>query len=167
MSESFTSPDRAQSLDDESWQPDKEDGLLETDAEDVLDEGWSAPERDPLAGMDLSQCGQIAGEDLRGRLSRERPDDVGRYPEDLDEDGDPDDVDDEPEPAVGRLVARPDDDDETDMVGEEQDIFADDSGAAGGDLSAEELAVHVVGDSDAAGVTDHDDEWGPVYDEQR
>lgn len=176
MSETFASPDPSQFLDDESWQPDKEDGLLETDAEDVLDEGWSAPERDPLAGMDLSQHGQITGEDLRSRLGREAAGDPERYPDtdadrDTDRDAvgedDPDVVDEEPEEPVGRLVARPDDDDETDTVGEEQDVFADDVGSAGGDLSAEELAMHVVRDDDAAGMTDHEDEWGPVYDERR
>lgn len=166
MSEPFASPDPAQFLDDESWQPDKEDGLLETDAEDVLDEGWVPPETDPLAGIDLSQRGQIAGEDLRGRLAREARD-AERYPEDVDEEDDPDDVDDDPDPTVGRLVALPDDDDLSDLPGEEQDVLAEDAGAAGGDLSAEELAMHVVRDEEAAGVTDHDDDWGPVYDERR
>ncbi|KAE8762913.1 DUF5709 domain-containing protein [Georgenia thermotolerans] len=68
---------------------------------------------------------------------------------------------------VGRLVALPDDDDDTDEVGEWQDVLAEDVGAAGGDLSAEEAAMHLLPHDAAGGLTDHEDEYGPVYDERR
>ena len=169
MSNEFVSPDPGQFLDDESWQPDKEDGLLQTDADDILEEGVSAAEEYPLAGLDLSQRGQVDGEPLLGRLGREEPDDVDGDGDDEYEDAEElggDDLDDDADRMVGRLVALPDDDDSTDLPGETQSILAQDAGVAGGDLSAEEAAMHVVGDDTRGGLTD-DEGYGAVYDERR
>jgi hypothetical protein len=69
--------------------------------------------------------------------------------------------------SVGQLVALPDDDDDTDEVGEWQDVLAEDVGVAGGDLSAEEAAMHLLPHDAAGGLTDHEDDYGPVYDERR
>lgn len=167
MSIPLGTPGRDQFLDDESWQPDKEDGLLQTDTEDVLDDGLTAPVDDPLAGLDLSPRGQVEGEALRDRLAREEPD---RWDEDgeedpaVEEEDDPDLADDEADRPVGRLVALPDDDDDTDEPGEWQDVLAEDVGV--GDLTAEEAAMHLLRDGDG-GLTDAPDPWGPVWDERR
>lgn len=56
---------------DESRQPGEDDMLLGSG--DPLDEGLTAPDEDPLAGLDLSPAGEREGEELDDRLAREEP----------------------------------------------------------------------------------------------
>jgi hypothetical protein len=125
----------SQSVDDET-QLQPEDTLDDRGVDDVLDEGWSPPEREPAHlrhGMTREE--QRAGETLDERLAEEEPD-IDPYADDNDY-GTAD-------PRAGRLVA-PDggfgEDDEKDEVAE--DIGIDGAGA-----SAEEAAVHVIESED-------------------
>lgn len=121
-----------------------EDTLDDRGVPDVLDEGYSPPER-PLAVDDWGTTAreEAEDEDLDDRLARERPDVDA---DDGDGLGDASDTDGElwdaevGEARAGRLVAgveggAPDDDDE---------LFAVDVGVDGAAASAEEAAVHVV-----------------------
>lgn len=120
-----------------------EDTLDDRGVPDVLDEGYSPPER-PLAVDDWGTTAreEAEDEDLDDRLARERPDVDA---DDGDGLGDASDTDGElwdgevGEARAGRLVAgdeggAPDDD----------ELFAVDVGVDGAAASAEEAAVHVV-----------------------
>ncbi|GAA4417777.1 hypothetical protein GCM10023169_06590 [Georgenia halophila] len=147
-----TGPGEDQYVPDESWQPGEDDALLDHPSEDVLDEGVTAPDDDPLAGLDLTEQGQREGEDHDDRLAREEPD-VWEDEPSSDDDSDtspyagpgpsgepaPDGVDDT---AVGRLVSEPDDDEWTDEPGESQDVLAQDVGVDAARFMPEESAMH-------------------------
>ncbi|WP_037906470.1 DUF5709 domain-containing protein [Actinacidiphila yeochonensis] len=125
---------------------DMEDALGEDDYDEVLDKGYSPPEK-PYAidGSGTTAREQREGESLDERLAEEVPDDVGA------EDGGH--VGGEGEPGrqeagderAGRLVApgqgveRP----------VEDDTVAEDAGIDGGAASAEEAAVHRIDDPGA------------------
>jgi Family of unknown function (DUF5709) len=150
------SPGDDQFLSDESHQPGEEDMLLGNPSEDVLDEGLTAPDDDPLASLDLTESGQREGETLDDRLAREEPETWEEQPGDdaspyagpgLSGEAAPDGVSDA---GVGRLVAAPDDDDPTDAVGEEQDVLAEDVGVDGARFMPEEAAMHVTEGQDIA-----------------
>ena len=125
-------------IDSESDLLEPEDTLVDRGVEDVLDEGYSPPEK-PSDFYD-------GHESLEGRLSREVPD------EDTDDEGDgigdASDTDGEPydnevgDARAGRLVA----DDEG--VGADTDsyLYARDIGIDGAAASAEEAAVHAIPD---------------------
>ncbi len=129
-------------------QPDLENALDERDYDDVLDEGYSPPER-PLAVTKpgTTAAEQREGETLDQRLAEEVPD-VG---EDM-EDGIGDLPGGEGEPRdsevgdvrSGRLVA-PDEGAHPDI---EKSLWASDVGIDAGAAGAEEAAVHVVRDDD-------------------
>ncbi|MGZ4506453.1 MAG: DUF5709 domain-containing protein [Blastococcus sp.] len=120
-----------------------EDTLVDTGVRDVLDTGWSPPER-PWAVDDwgTTEAEESAGESLDGRLARELPD-----PADDDGDGlgDASDTDGElrddevGDARAGRLVDGGTED-------SEDELFAQDAGIDGAAASAEEAAVHVIGD---------------------
>lgn len=144
------SPGDDQLLSDESWQPNTEDALLGTD-DDVLDQGLTAPDTDPLASLDLTESGQREGETLDDRLAREEPEVWEEQPSD-----DASDMagtglsGEQPETRaaeLGELAALPDDDDPSDRPGEEQDVLAVEAGSPGA-LSPEERAMHL--DEDVA-----------------
>jgi hypothetical protein len=126
---------------------DLEDALDERDYDDILDEGYSPPEK-PLGAtrFGVTEAEQRDGETLDQRLAEEEPD-VGAQEwgtGDL-QDGDGEPIDSEVGAArSGRLVA-PDEgahgDDETDLI-------ASDIGIDGGAASAEEAAMHLVPDED-------------------
>lgn len=117
--------------------------LDDVGVEDVLDEGYSPPER-PYAVNDWGVTANEAGghESLDGRLRRELPD---LRDGDSDGLGDASDTDGElyddevGTDRAGRLV-------ESD--GASDDYYATDVGLDGGAASAEEAAVHVVADED-------------------
>lgn len=141
----MSSPDSARegsqgeySLDeDDQLQP--EDTLIDRGVEDVLDEGYSPPDR-PL-GLDAygtTDAEQREGESLDQRLAEEVPDVT-------DDEGSPAEFHDYREVGAtrsGRLVA----DDEGSGEDTEKDMVSDDVGIDGGAASAEEAAVHVVED---------------------
>jgi len=124
-----------QSVDDED-QLQSEDTLDGRGLDDVLDEGYSPPDREPAHlrhGMTREE--QREGETLDERLAEEEPD-VDPYADDNDYG--------EADPRAGRLVA-PDE-----GLGEdvEPDEVAEDVGIDGAGASAEEAAVHVVASED-------------------
>ncbi len=139
-------PDTSEQLD--QIQP--EDSLLDRGTDDVLDEGYSPPEKWSSAerfGNTAEE--QLGGESLDERLRQEEPEPDLRYGDEQDgpsldvppEDDFLDDgeVGDE---RAGRLV----DPDEGIGLDEEKDLIGDDVGIDGAGASAEEAAVHVVGD---------------------
>jgi hypothetical protein len=127
---------------------DNDSGLLEPDEslddariEDVLDEGYSPPER-PYAVNDWGFTASEASghESLEGRLAREIPEDDKRGGDDLGDSSDTDGelYDDEVgTERAGRLI---------ETGGDDEDFFAVDVGVDGGAASAEEAAVHLVPD---------------------
>jgi hypothetical protein len=124
-----------------------EDTLDDRGIPEVLDEGYSPPER-PF-GVDeigTTAAEQQAGETLDERLPRERPDIEAAADDGL---GDSTDTDGElidPEAGgmrSGRLVA-PDEG----VRGREDGMVGEDVGIDGGAASAEEAAVHVVSDTE-------------------
>ncbi|KOT87219.1 hypothetical protein ADK86_36685 [Streptomyces sp. NRRL F-5755] len=149
-----------ESMGDEVYQPtasdkqgtsdelDMEDALDEPDYDEMLDQGYSPPEK-PLA---VNQPGttaneQRAGESLDERLAKEQPD-----VEAPDGDGIGDQPDAEGEPVdrqvgderAGRMTGS----DEGDALRLRDDEVGRDVGIDGGAASAEEAAVHIVDDPD-------------------
>lgn len=127
------------SLDDED-QLQMEDTLVDRGVDDVLDEGYSPPER-PL-GLDAhgtTSREQLEGETLDQRLAEEEPEPaLDEEGQDFVEDGEVGNL------RSGRLVAE----DEGVNEDEEADLVARDIGFDGGAASAEEAAVHVVDEGD-------------------
>ncbi|MDF3311477.1 DUF5709 domain-containing protein [Rhodococcus sp. T2V] len=122
---------------DEEDQLQPEDTLVDRGVDDVLDEGYSPPEK-PL-GLDAfgtTAAEQREGETLDQRLAEEEPDPA------FDEDENAEILDDNEvgRQRSGRLLA------EDEGVGEdaEKDLVAFDIGIDGGAASAEEAAVHIV-----------------------
>jgi hypothetical protein len=123
---------------------DLENALDERDYDDILDEGYSPPEK-PLGSTKtgITAAEQREGESLDERLAQEVPD-VGA--DELDEIGDLPSGDGEPvDPQAGamrsgRLVAP----DEGAHEDGEKDLIASDVGIDAGAASAEEAAMHVV-----------------------
>jgi hypothetical protein len=136
--------------------PEEASGVLEPEdtldgppgIRDVLDTGWSPPER-PWAVDDwgTTEAEEAAGESLDGRLARELPDYV---PDEGDGLGDASDTDGEllddevGDVRAGRLV-----DAEDGSPGDtDPELYARDAGIDGAAASAEEAAVHVIRDRD-------------------
>ena len=122
---------------DEEDQLQPEDTLVDRGVDDVLDEGYSPPEK-PL-GLDAfgtTAAEQREGETLDQRLADEEPDPA------FEEDENAEILDDNEvgRQRSGRLLA------EDEGVGEdeEKDLVAFDIGIDGGAASAEEAAVHIV-----------------------
>ncbi|GAA4668219.1 DUF5709 domain-containing protein [Gordonia humi] len=109
---------------DDTDQLQPEDTLIDTEAGDVLDRGYSPPDYAPATHEH---------ETLDARLAEEEPD-VDASPDDRDPDF--------PERATsggaraGRLVASQNESD--------SDVFASDAGIDGAGASAEEAAIHVI-----------------------
>jgi hypothetical protein len=122
---------------DEEDQLQPEDTLVDRGVDDVLDEGYSPPEK-PL-GLDAfgtTAAEQREGETLDQRLAEEEPDPA------FDEDDNAEILDDNEvgRQRSGRLLAE----DEGSGADEEKDLVAFDIGIDGGAASAEEAAVHIV-----------------------
>jgi hypothetical protein len=144
------------SLDDEDQLP-SEDTLDDRGIDDLLDEGYSPPERP--RGVDAfgtTAAEQRQGETLDQRLAHEVPDPATAFEDPL---VDPDNVGGDDPDAIaaeddflggdevggrrsGRLIA-PDEGRHEDT---ESDLVADDVGIDGGGASAEEAAIHIVED---------------------
>lgn len=136
------------------------DSLDDRGVEDVLDEGYSPPEKwSVLEKFGNTPREEREGESLDQRLDEEEPDPALAYPDDAEDDvplGARDDldldetIDDQPpgggfdgevgDRRAGRLVS-PDEGAHSDR---EKDEVAEDVGISGGAASAEEAAVHVV-----------------------
>ena len=142
--DSWGSPDEG----DDSGVLEARDTLVDRGVDDVLDEGWSAPERS-LGVEDWGTTGaeESAGESLDRRLAREVPERAGEEGDGLGDTSDTDGelIDDEVgDERAGRLVAS-DDGGDTDT---DDELWARDAGIDGAGASAEEAAVHVVRERD-------------------
>jgi hypothetical protein len=136
--------------------PEEASGVLEPEdtldgvpgVRDVLDTGWSPAER-PWAVDDwgTTEAEELAGESLDGRLARELPEGL---PDDGDGLGDTSDTDGEllddevGDARAGRLV----DDGDGGTADADDALYARDEGIDGAASSAEEAAVHVIGERD-------------------
>jgi hypothetical protein len=129
---------------DDSGLLEPEDSLDDRGVDDVLDEGYSPPER-PWAVNDWgTTAGEEAGDEpLDARLARERPegdeDDGDGLGDSTDTDGELRD-DEVGDARSGRLVAS----DQGGTFDEDDELYATDVGVDGAAASAEEAAVHVV-----------------------
>jgi hypothetical protein len=139
--------------DSDGTDPEEATGVLEASDtldgrpdDDVLERGWSPADR-PWASDDwgTTEREEEAGESLDGRLARELPEGA---PDDGDGLGDTSDTDGElrddevGDARAGRLA----DADDDGLVDREDELYAVDEGIDGAGASAEEAAVHVVGD---------------------
>ncbi|WP_409234220.1 DUF5709 domain-containing protein [Streptomyces sp. PA5.6] len=141
---------------------DLQDALDERTYDDMLDEGYSPPEK-PLGvnKTGTTAAEQHEGETLDERLRQEVPDEEVPDAERLGRDGIGDLPDGEGEPMdpeagrdrAGRLVA-PDEGAHTDV---DKQVVARDEGIDGGAAGAEEAAVHIVPDEDLPPVRDDRD----------
>ncbi|MBK5250759.1 MAG: hypothetical protein JJE50_15230 [Actinomycetales bacterium] len=111
----------------------REDTLEQRGVEDLLDEGYSPPERDRSNHFGETPYEEASGESLDRRLVEEAP-------ETWEEGGDIVQPERQADRA-GRLADVGD-------SGREQDNYAEDVGVAGGAASAEEAAMHVIDDDD-------------------
>ena len=121
---------------------------LDDDLEEPLDRGVAPPER-WSAGVRYGTTDeeQFEGESLDQLLAEEEPDvgfDDPYADSEDDEDDDADEIDYVDAPRSGRLVA------ESEGIGPEAepDLVARDAGVDGGAASAEESAVHTLGEDD-------------------
>ena len=135
----MTDPDE---WDQESGQLGAEDTLDDRGVVDPLDEGVSPADRPWVGdGWGVTAREETTGESLDGRLARELPDGVD---DDGDGLGDSSDTDGElwddevGEVRAGRLLARDGSPD--------TDLWASDAGVDGAGATAEEAAMHIVGD---------------------
>ncbi|MEI8411877.1 MULTISPECIES: DUF5709 domain-containing protein [unclassified Kribbella] len=142
------------SVDDED-QLQAEDTLNDRGVDDLLDEGYSPPEKWSAGeGFGTTADEALQGESLDQRIAQEEPD-TDPYAEDGEDVGGP-------EVGVvrsGRLVA-PDEGAHSD---DEDELVAADVGFAGAAASAEEAAVHVVDDENNFELEDDDEEDLPTY----
>lgn len=123
-----TSTDAALNSEGDTDQLPKEDTLTQRGVDDLLDEGYSPPERPRSNHFGETALEEIQGETLDQRLAEEEPDIFDA----------PDSGASQPDRA-GRLVADPDA-----LDGRVNDTFAEDARVDGGAASAEEAAVHIV-----------------------
>ncbi len=141
------------SVDDEN-QLQSEDTLVDRGVDDVLDEGYSPPERPrAVEGFGTTAAEVAQGETLDMRIAQEEPDPTMAFDdplaepveEDPDAPREQDEVLDDGEVGTlraGRLIA-PDEGAHEDV---ESDLIASDAGIDAGAASAEEAAMHVVDD---------------------
>jgi hypothetical protein len=131
------------SVDDED-QLQPGDTLDDAELSDVLDRGYSPPDRPPYGYNDFpTPAEQRAGEGLARRLAQEEPDVDPYAPEDdyTDENALDEQIGlDERDPRAGRLV-QPDQGSGEDTDGQE---VARDVGIDGAGASAEEAAMHIT-----------------------
>jgi uncharacterized protein DUF5709 len=132
--------------DQESGQLDAEDTLDDRGVADPLDEGISPAERPWVgSGWGVTAREEATGESLDGRLARELPDTVDDEGDGL---GDASDTDGElwddevGDVRAGRLLER----DQGTGADTDEYLWASDVGVDGAGASAEEAAVHVVGE---------------------
>lgn len=124
-----TSNDPAWGAEGDSDQLTAEDGLLDRGVADLLDEGYSPPERDPIK----LQGGMSTDDPLAHRLRAEQPEVWDCAPGQAPGESQPD--------RAPRLVEGRD-------GGRDTDVYATGVGLAGGAATAEEAAMHVVTDGE-------------------
>ena len=118
--------------DDATYATDADDTLLDADTDEQAETDYSPPDREPKnTRFGMTEEEEREGESLDERLAEEEPDVFDRA-----------DSDRSVEPRAGRLVAP----DEGAHEDDEADLVATDVGPAGYASSAEEAAVHVIGE---------------------
>ena len=124
---------------DHTGQLDMEDALGEPNADDLLDSGYSPPERPRVCGRyGTTDDEQLHGETLQQRMAQEEPDNQeSSWSEDPDNDASEGDDDGQVGSRRAGRIAYSDADSTWDVVGR-------DVGIDGGAASAEEAAMHVV-----------------------
>ncbi|MEU4395171.1 DUF5709 domain-containing protein [Kribbella sp. NPDC023855] len=136
------------SVDDED-QLQPADTLNDRGVDDLLDEGYSPPEKWSAGeGFGTTAEEALEGETLDQRIAQEEPD-IDPYAEEGENVGGPE----VGEVRSGRLVA-PDEGAHGDA---EKDLVAEDVGFDGAGASAEEAAVHVVDDAEPFELDEEDD----------
>jgi hypothetical protein len=134
---SQTPDERPERASEQLDQLQSEDTLIDRGLDDVLDEGYSPPEKWSAAeryGNTAEE--QLEGETLEQRLAQEEPEPTEEYDEEFIDDGEVGDA------RAGRLV------DPNEGIGEDVDaeLVGQDVGIDGAGASAEEAAVHIVDD---------------------
>jgi hypothetical protein len=130
-------PEQSEQLD----QIQEEDSLLDRGTDDILDEGYSPPERYSAAeSFGNTAEEQLRGETLDQRLAQEEPELPLEFSDDDLDDGEVGDL------RAGRLV----DPDEGIGADVDSELIGSDVGIDGAAASAEEAAVHIVPDFDDA-----------------
>ncbi len=127
-----TTPDPLTGVEGDNDQLPTEDTLLDRGVENILDEGYSPPERPRPNHWGETAWEESAGEPMDQRLAEEEPDYWERDPLDH-----PDTT------RAGRLVADVDADPNADGA-RANDVYGEDAGIDGAGASAEEAAVHWV-----------------------
>ncbi len=143
--ESVFSDDDSAGAAGDTPQLDNTDTLLGQDLRsDPLDTGYSPPDYEPKnTRFGTTAEEQREGETLDQRLAEEEPDVTAEQDPSEDED-DFADIDSAADVRAGRLYAP----DEGAHGDDESDAIAFDAGISGGSASAEEAAVHVIGEDD-------------------
>lgn len=127
-----TTPDPETGAEGDTDQLQPDDTLLYRGSDDVLDEGYSPPDRPRGNHWGETPWEEVHGESLDQRLAEEEPDVWEADPLDR-----PDTT------RAGRLVSDNDADPGEDG-GRENDLYGGDAGIDGAGASAEEAAVHWV-----------------------
>jgi len=125
-----TSTDPALGSEGDADQLPKEDTLEQRGVDDLLDEGYTVPERDRSNHWGETAWEEVHGESLDQRLAEEEPEVWEQTPRPS---GDREEL------RAGRLVG-----DDGALDAGVNDEFAIDAGVAGGAASAEEAAVHLI-----------------------
>ena len=118
-----------------------EDTLQDLGIDDILDEGYSPPDREPSVHVP-TEAEEERGASLDELLAAEEPD-VGAVPDVIDPYGD-DSAGEVGDERSGRLV----DTDDGDYRDTEKGLLGQDVGIDGSAASAEEAAVHVIDEYD-------------------
>ncbi|WP_066903115.1 DUF5709 domain-containing protein [Millisia brevis] len=147
-------------LEDSADQLQPEDSLIDDEVADVLDRGYSPPDREPSA-LKNGRWDDATHDTIDERIEQEVPDPASAYGAPDNESGeqellggdDPDAIPAEDDwegdgqvgfARAGRLVAE----DEGSGEDTDADAWAEDVGVDGAGASAEEAAVHIIGESD-------------------
>ncbi|MCW3158458.1 DUF5709 domain-containing protein [Micropruina sonneratiae] len=132
-----TMPDESEQLD----QLQSDDSLIDRGVDDVLDEGYVAPEKWSAAQTFGNTAAEMRhGETLDQRMAQEEPEGAAEKPKWTDESDGPREVGSK---RAGRLVDAEGGYDATDV---EPESIGRDVGFAGGAASAEEAAMHIIDD---------------------
>ncbi|GAA1748811.1 DUF5709 domain-containing protein [Aeromicrobium alkaliterrae] len=143
-----------------------EDTLDDRGVDDVLDEGYSPPEKlHGSVAKGVTEAEQEEGESFEERLAQEVPDDTGITPSDAPRSDDPEDAREVDDPAdsyagderSGRLVAP----DQGSGLDEDQQQLASDVGIDGAAASAEEAAVHTWTEDQLDAIASDDEDTRP------
>ncbi|ACQ81351.1 conserved hypothetical protein [Beutenbergia cavernae DSM 12333] len=146
-----TSTDPALGTEGDDDQLTREDALLDSPVDDVLDEGYSPPERDRSNRWGETAYEESVGEPLERRLGEEEPE---VWEADY-------------STRRGRESDRSGRIEDTSDGWRRQDAFARDAGISGGAASAEEAAMHTLDDDAEVDELGEDEEDGAGAEESR